>query len=346
MTDYKKILSKKINAVQLDPFGYCNAKCWYCPVRYQPQPIDGKTNMSPEFIRKLFDDIVAEGSREDGLIDPYFNMIYTAHYNEILLYKHLEELLALCREYGFKISIASNGTPLTKQKTDLLFEYADVVSNIVLNVPAFEREVWSKRAGFKEDHFDRLMNNLNYAVDKLKFLQPNAFHIVVNGVDEKSFDSGHLIKGTKFESLEIDLDVYSGELRRQTELAKELFPSVTVATNNMLIDRTKTISDYIENPVYHDDGEVIGCTNTGDRISEWLHVNASGDVFLCCMDYNFDYKFGNLKDKTIREIWGSQDHIAVLDKALKEICSICSFAIKGCRKQKELKRIRIKLDDV
>ena len=43
----------KINQLQLDPFGVCNAKCWFCPVVLKGNPKEGREVMSPELLEKI-----------------------------------------------------------------------------------------------------------------------------------------------------------------------------------------------------------------------------------------------------------------------------------------------------
>jgi radical SAM protein with 4Fe4S-binding SPASM domain len=64
----------------------------------------------------------------------------------------------------------------------------------------------------------------------------------------------------------------------------------------------------------------------GDRTTNWMHVNAAGDLFLCCNDYSFDHKFASLKDNTLREVWATDKHVETIVHAFKTICSKCSSA--------------------
>ena len=56
----EKLRRTKIKKLQLDPFGFCNAKCWFCPVKYIPQPQEGSGNMSVDLIEKIFQDLSEE----------------------------------------------------------------------------------------------------------------------------------------------------------------------------------------------------------------------------------------------------------------------------------------------
>ncbi len=309
--------------MQLDPFGYCNAKCWFCPVRYIPQPEEGSGNMSIDLIEKIFSEILSEKS--GGVVDPSFNLITTSHYNEILLYKDLEKLLQLMRKYKFTTFILSNGVSLIPQKTDLLAEYRDVVVHVGLNVPAFESELWANRTGFDKSQFDRLLNNIRYASGKLSYLR-NEFCIGINGMSVNHVTDGYIKLGSKFSSLNYDLN---NEHLNQYRIAKSLFPNVKIDMTG-LYDRADTISEFISNKEFlskrNANKKVVGCSNWGDRSIEWLNVNSAGDVFLCCNDYNFEYKFGDLKENSLREIWLSDLHAEVVKKSYESICTKCYSA--------------------
>jgi radical SAM protein with 4Fe4S-binding SPASM domain len=329
----EKIKNTKIKSLQLDPFGYCNAKCWFCPVKYQELPIEGKVTMSVENLAKILDNLIEERDRPDGLVDPGFRFFYTAHYNEILLYKHFENLLELCRERNLVTMVLTNGVPLTPEKTDLINNYKDVVVGLCMNTPAFERDIWVKRTGFKPQQFDKLIDNIKYAENKLDHLKPNAISIQINGVNDQSFDGKWLQKGPEFDTLEMDLDVTTGELSTQLGLAKKLFPTINVFENSHLIDRAASLnhimtnSESIQRLVFNGKKTVIGCKNGGDRTTEWLHVNAAGDAFICCNDYNYDYKFGNIIDMPLRDFWGNDEHVKVVEHSYKTMCRNCSFAV-------------------
>lgn len=337
----QRLLSSKIQKLQLDPFGYCNAKCWFCPVKYIEQPEETRTHMPIDLIEKIFLDLIVEKSRADGLVHPGFNLFLTAHYNEILLYKDFEKLLQLARKYRLTTFVLSNGVALSKQKIDLIKEYHDVIPHIGLNIPAFEKELWAKRSGFTEDHFDRLMSNLEYAASQLTHMGPD-LQIHVNGVDSSGLgldddaeDSymfnvtgSSLRKGKDFDD-SMDLNPITGEHETQFQLARKLFPQFTI-NKSTLMDRAGFVSNAITNQPYLKETtfnkKVIGCTNWGDRITEWLHVNSLGETFLCCNDYHFEHKYGSFKTQSLRDMWGSDEHVSMIENALGTICTKCTAA--------------------
>ena len=330
----------KISQLQLDPYGVCNAKCWFCPVKYKGNPEEGREVMSPELLEKIIKNLIDEREKEDGLVSKSFNGFYTAHYNEVLLYKHFDVLLELCRKYKLVTMILSNGVPLTPEKIDLIKKYPDVVNGICLNIPAFEKEIWSKRAGINEKLFDKLISNIKYAITELPhMLQNKSLSIQINGVHDHSFGDkgGWLEKGKDF-PVDIDLNPTNGEIKKQEDLARQLFPELNIFSSPYLVDRAGLLDNVMTNKPAIErnlmknnaNKKVIGCANgreVGGRPIGWLHVNASGDAFLCCNDYDFDFKFGNFKTNELSDFWGKQEHIDKIKESYETICTNCASAI-------------------
>lgn len=325
----EKIQNTKIKKLQLDPFGFCNAKCWFCPVKYRPQPKEGSGVMPVSLIEKIFADIDAEKRKPNGVVQPNFDFFTTAHYNEILLYKHVEDLFKLARKYKFETYVMSNGISLHPKNVDLIAEYPDVVIHVGLNIPAFEKDLWASRSGFSPDQFDRLMSNLEYAKQKLKHIPRNDFKIIVNGLSEETVRHDWATPGSDLFAIGYDL---KNELDKQYQLALKLFPEQSVIRSE-IFDRAGTVKNVVSNENWiksmQKGKKVVGCYNANDldRTSEWIHVNSAGQVFLCCNDYDFDYQFGDLNTQSIAEVWNSDLHIQVIEKAFKEICTNCMSAV-------------------
>lgn len=315
----------KIRYLQLDPYGVCNAKCWFCPVKYKKAPEHSKQIMSPELIRKILNNLIIERQKDNGLVDKNFGLVYTSHYNEILLYPHFEELLKICVELKLSIVILSNGIPLTPEKVDLISKYKQAVSAICLNIPAFESETWSKRSGINIKQFDKLISNINYAQTKIR---NKIFSIIINGVNNNSLTNIDMMED--FPS-DIDLDETYGEVAKQTKLAKELFPNISIGVNTNITDRAGSIDNVFKNK-NNFDKKVIGCNNDGKiggRPVGWLHVNSSGDAFLCCNDYDMENTFGNFNTQELNDFWGSEEHQEKIKALYQTVCTKCSEAYYG-----------------
>lgn len=320
----EKFNRAKIKKMQLDPFGFCNAKCWFCPVRYIPQPEEGSGNMPISLVEKIFSDLSEEKRKSNGVVDPRFNFFTTAHYNEVLLYKNIEQLFELARKHKFTTYVLSNGISLNPRNSDLISEYRDVVVHIGLNIPAFQKDLWAKRSGFSPDQFDRLMSNIEYAKEKLSYLD---FHVIVNGISHNQVNSGWVTLGPEFKDHNYDLE---NEHREQLQLAEKIFPNQYIQ-KGQIFDRAGYIDNILSNKEWTKrnlrDKKIVGCSNFGDRTSEWIHVNSAGKVFLCCNDYNFEYVYGDLTTQNLAEIWRSEKHIQTIEKAFGGICTGCTSAV-------------------
>jgi MoaA/NifB/PqqE/SkfB family radical SAM enzyme len=306
--EIKYLLQKtKISSAQIDTNGRCNAKCWYCPVRYEGNPVDYTHQTTPAELEHILLNI-----RSSKLYPEISDFMYTCHYNEVLLYKYLEELLVLFRKYRFSTMILSNGTPLIPRKLDILLKYPDVMKGICLNIPAFEENDWMNKTGFTPSIYKTLRNNLDY------------LHIKFPGTTIQ-------INHTK----DSDSQFYTSqqELEKIINGFKSAYPSFNIYEQGWLSDRAGRLSKI---HVIKPSGPVNqvrtkGCRHSGTnggRIYEWLHINSKGDLFLCCDDFNMEYKFGSLLEKSFDDIWLSDEHVQTILRAQESICTDCVFAIK------------------
>lgn len=328
----------QISVAQIDPNGLCNAGCWFCPVTYAGNPEFAKKNMPLETLENILQQL-HEGKGD--FVSPKFDFLYTAHYNEVLLYKYFEEMLGLFRCYGLKTIILTNGTPLTPAKTDIIKQYQDVVHGICFNIPSSDAERWSKLVNLPAKMFERVKNNLAYAIENLpEMFSDKRLSIQVNGINQMSFVEygGWITKLTN--APEFDLNVDTGSLATEVKGFQELFPGMQVYSVPSLIDRAghldkhdvMTNIDAIYKNLRKPGTKVIGCGNgieVGGRPNGWIHINANGDMFICCNDYDMETVFGNINEKPIKDIWMSESHLKMIEHSYKTICTTCSAAIWG-----------------
>lgn len=326
----------KIAMAQIDPNGLCNSGCWFCPVAYSPNPIEARKNMPIEQLENILQQLVAG---KNDFVSKDFNFIYTAHYNEVLLYKYFEEMLQLFRKYGFKTIILTNGTPLTKLKTDIIKKYLDVVYGICFNIPSGEAKRWSELVGMPETMFEKLKNNVEYAMEQLpQMVNDKTMSIQINGVNQMSLtEYGGWITMLP-NAPKIDLDINNGSLATELKDLSNLFPGLQMYPMPNLIDRAGHLDksnvitniDGINQHLKKNRKRVIGCGNgkeVGGRTHGWIHINANGDLFICCNDYDFETVFGNINDDTIKNIWEGSERQKVIANAFDTICRTCAAAI-------------------
>lgn len=331
-----------ITSVQIDPNGLCNSDCWFCPVAYKPNPEHAKGNMPIE----MFDNILKQLHEGKGtFVHPDLQVIFTAHYNEVLLYKHLEELLQIMPKYNFKTDILSNGIAFTKARIDLLDKYPDSISCVNLNIPSLDPEVWSKLVKKPPQMLAKIKENILYALNKPNFINGKIpIFICVNGISDP-----HIVSKSEFGHIEMlenapeyDTTQLKGIQDKTVKQFSEAFPGVHPYAQGM-VDRAGLLAasgvvtnmPFIEQNVQKQFGKgtkdlkVVGCgySDIGNRIDNWIHVNSIGDMFLCCNDFDMTTVFGNVKDKTIKEIWDSPEHQKMIQIGYDGMCRKCMSAI-------------------
>jgi MoaA/NifB/PqqE/SkfB family radical SAM enzyme len=314
--------------INVDPNGLCNAKCWFCPVAYVGNSKENKTNMSIETMEDIFKQL--DAGRGDFVEDRIFNT--PIHFNEVLLYPYFEEMLELHRKYNIGIGIYSNGMNLTKEKTDLIKEYKDVVGQVMLNVPALNAKQWSEFTGFNIKMFPKLLENLKYAEQELIDLFPREhFCIMANGINENSLHQNGGSVTILPNAPHYDLDNDVGTLAKIVEEMKELLPRMNIWGRNNLGDRTSILEKL--NIISNQDaikekniGKVVGCSAGFD---ESLYISATGNVYVCCIDFDYETVYANIKDKTIKEIWLGKERKEALKKAYNGLCTDCLYGIKN-----------------
>jgi MoaA/NifB/PqqE/SkfB family radical SAM enzyme len=328
----------KIKAVQIDVNGFCNAGCWFCPVRYEGNPVSEKRDMP----LKELDNILKQlKDGKDDFVDKSLYLIYTANYNEVLLYKYFEEMFDVYRKYDFKINILTNGVPLTKSKADIIKKNQDIIGGILLNIPSSNKKTWSEYVNINEKVFDRVIENVKYAMSIMpELIEEKRFYLMVNGVNENSLtDNGGWLDLLE-NAPKINLDPQNGNLSKEIEGFKELFPGLNIIesyhlydraghlANSKILDQSRAISKYLKPK-----GEkVVGCNGgigVRSRTNEWIHITPNGHLFICCADYNFETIYGNINETSLKEIWESSERNNMIKKSYSDMCTRCSAAIWG-----------------
>ncbi len=304
-----QLLATPLRMGQIDVNGKCNAKCWYCPVKYQGNPQEFAVQMPVAELDHILGQL-----RCSPLIPPTFKFLYSCHYNEVLLYRHFAEMIPLFRRHGFATMILSNGTPLTPEKIDWVLANPDVFWGITLNIPALERDDWAAKAGMPASMHRLLLRNLDTLHAKGKAT------IQINCAIRPDGLLGNGMGGSKEQAEEI------------AQSFRARYPGFKVFVQEWLSDRAGKLAQHeVLNRQQRATRPVIGCShsaNDGGRIFGWVHINARGDLFLCCDDFEMEYCFGNLLKNSFEEIWLSDAHVDAIARAQAAICRTCQFRIE------------------
>jgi radical SAM protein with 4Fe4S-binding SPASM domain len=318
---------KKILNINIDPNGVCNAKCWFCPVAYLGNPKENVGVMSLETMENIFKQL--DSGRGDWVEEKIYNT--PIHFNEVLLYPHFEEMLELHKKYNISMGVYTNGVNLTRDKTNLIKKYKSTVSSLILNVPSLNEKQWSEFTGFNIKLFPKLLDNLKYAEEQLVDLFPSQnFSIMVNGINEKSlFKNGGTIDLLE-KAPHYDLNTDTGTLAKIVEEMKTFLPRINIWGRNNLGDRTSILEklSIISNQSAikeKNKGKVIKCSAGFD---ETLYISATGNMYICCVDFSYETVYANIKDRPIKEIWHSVERKKALKKAYEALCTDCVYGVR------------------
>lgn len=296
---------------QIDVNGKCNAKCWYCPVKYVGNPKEFAVQMTATEL-----DHVLGQLRNSPLVSINFKFLYSCHYNEVLLYRNFAEMIPVFRRHGFSTMILSNGTPVTPEKTDLILDNPDVFWGILLNIPALDRDEWIAKVGMSASVHQVLLRNLDYLHDKGKTKAKIQINCATGNTGLLEMSIG-------------------GNQESAEEIARSFrtrYPNFEIVVQTWLSDRAGKLEKLkVLSQNQRANTEVIGCSHSSDeggRVYGWVHINARGDRFLCCDDFDMDYCFGNLHRNTLVEIWLSEAHVDAIARAQAGICRSCQFRVK------------------
>lgn len=317
-----------IRHIQIDHNGLCNAKCWFCPVAYEGNPEKGRTNMSIETLDKILKQI------SDGKGDFVSNkelFAYPAHYSEVVLHPQFEEILSTYSKYNISMYLFSNAVAFTPDKIDIVKKYSNSIHRIIFNVPSSNADQWSRFIGMNIKLFDKTINNLKYAHSTLnKLAKENKILIQVNGINNM-LDPG--ISGwaeTLDNSKEENFDNPNSDVIKTITDFSKIFSDFIIKDNFLLKDRAGTLSDLnvISNKKAIEKkkkNKVVGCSE--NKIKKWISISATGDVFICCEDFYFETAFGNIHEKTIKDIWNGPEHQDMINKSMSGLCTKCIYAV-------------------
>jgi len=326
---YHKLINTKLDSIQLDPYGYCNNACWFCPRGHIPNPRIYRRHMPLNLMEHILQQFI---DGKGAICVDHFRHIWTGHYNEILLYRHFGGFLDLLKKLGLCTTILSNGLNYTDTNIKQICDAAScgVVSGICMNIPAGEPSAFHRYTGQSPAKFEIMVEGVQRLLCSLPpaLLEHKCVSIVVNGVDDNIPDQRTLLGPNAPHIPGNDLD-------KQLELITQLFPKARVYKVGGLYDRGGHLSKlgvFEHTRLYTKMDEIVfGCHNCGDiggRPFAWAHINSIGELFLCCCDYLFEYTFGSLATASLSDVWYSKEHVKMLMKAFDGICRTCCSAKK------------------
>jgi len=252
-------------SIQIEPTNVCNFRCIGCPHTLQnyAQEVGYLQNMDMELYRKIITDINQMGG---------VKVIKLYNYGESLLHPDIIQMIELAKAVASRVEITTNASILTDKLAEGLVEVG-----------------------------------LDY------------IRCSIYGVDQKSLES---FSHTKLSPLKIRDNIYY--LRAYRELTGRTLPFIYIkmfeTTSLEDVERFKEIYEWVADEIAVDYvHNMSGINGIEDKLGIVIPkhtpkkicpvpfyqsvVGANGDVTVCCADWTFSSKVGNLREQSFKEIW-------------------------------------------
>jgi len=305
----------------------CNIRCSFCPMSKPELKRNPKNGiLDKETVFKLLKEIKDDGTIEYVVLDDY---------GEPFLYPYFEDALSYCKQNSIKVRFGTNGTLFTKQNIGLMVQYQP--EEIVISIQYFlknrykevrgtniDRDIWLNQiADFLKVHIannltsniqlavaDNIMNGFKYRILGLRLGDTNIpypnkkYYRQLNNFIQ-DFCVNRL--GIEFDSKNINPSgdgIYTKYYQINPKIAFEI---------KHFFDST--------NFYRFKENHLVTCQ------TNYLIVNAQGELIMCCVDFTGGTSLGNIHEKTIKEILLENYPIFTNknnEKAKIKLCRQCS----------------------
>jgi hypothetical protein len=193
-------------------------------------------------------------------------------FSEPLLDPFFVERCQYLEEHGLRVALFTNATVLKPAVREFLGK-SKVLHSVVINFASENAEEWGELMGLPPSSHARTVENIISFAE----LYDGPISISVHGHN-------------------------STHRRRAANIAALLapFPNVTVIQfpTNTLAGSIN--GDLVGPPTLTNAPRLGGC----NRMAGHLHISWSADVYMCCLDYPQEIKFGNMAESSIEDILG------------------------------------------
>lgn len=274
----------------------CNLACSFCP----------PTSRKASFIKKEQFEYILEQIR------PHTKYIYLHVKGEPLLHPHIDQLLEISHEKGFKVNITTNGTLISKNREKLLGKKA--LRQINFSLHSFDGNEGSE-------------NREKYLGDILSFVREASKEKVIISFRLWNLDRDNQKNEEKNRNRET-LEILEKEFNLDYKIEERIQPGKGI----QVAERIYINQDHeFEWPSLHapeDDGRGF-CYGLRTQAA----ILVDGAVVPCCLDGEGVMKLGNIYKTSFSEIIEGKRATQIFDgfsrrEAVEEMCRKCGYRKK------------------
>ncbi|MFN7974363.1 MAG: radical SAM protein [Acidobacteriota bacterium] len=283
-------------AVQIQTRTGCNADCCFCPYG-ETADIVPKGRMADDLFLRIVAECEKHGVRR---ISPYLM-------NEPFIDVELLDRVAVIKKNApsCKVCITTNGEPMRPRVIDRMLAEGGV-HRIYVSVQGIDKEAYEKT--MRGPKLERVMENVDYLVAEMTRRRLTKPKVTITMVNTALIDADKALrywaergveaKATRLENRGGNIDVYAPVNGDGTALAKRPMTAF------------------------------LNCT----RLMRQAFVLHDGRVTLCCTDYHQTTIIGDLRARTLHDVWNAPEAATLRrdfikgDLSRNPLCAGCTIA--------------------
>lgn len=287
---------KRFKKVYIEITNRCNLSCSFCPKTQRTL----KNSTKKDFLHVI------------RSVEPYTDYVYFHLMGEPTLHPELGEYLAICKDYGLKVNLTTNGTLLRTVK-EILIE-APALRQVNISLHSFEAN-------------DQRMSMADYMEGIIDFIEEANMksNIICSlrlwNMDTATLKAENDLNETLMKCLEthLDLDFSIEEALKDKQGIK--------LKHNIYLNRAEKFEwpDYEREIV----GEEMFCYGLRNQIG----ILVDGTVVPCCLDGEGYIALGNIFETSVEEILASTRSKGLYEgftnrRAVEHLCKRCGYATR------------------
>jgi len=294
LTRWKKRLTRRPvpgfpRNIQIQTQTGCNADCIFCPYG---ATADGqpKGRMEWDLFRKIVDESARYRVRR---ISPYLM-------NEPFVDRDIFKRIRYINRVNprAKVSLTTNGSLLTPPVVEQLLDLGEGMHELAVSIQGIDPEAYEKtmRGGLK---FDHTMANVDHLIEAMRRRRAARPALWITMVDTEIIDARKAAAYWRSRGVN--------------------------ARYTMLENRGGNIAN-AESYAHHRRMDYFSdCT----RLFKQAYIKFNGDLVLCCTDYDAKVILGNVREKSLHEVWNGEVATEIRRKFLSNLipeislCSVC-----------------------
>lgn len=275
----------------IDPSTLCNFSCAFCYNNIEfKNKVDAKI-MDYSLFEKIVNDL-------KEFEDP-IKMLHLYGFGEPLMNKNFAKMVKTLKKSGMveKVGTTTNASLLTKEKIDEIIDTD--IDKIEISIYGLNDEAYMNFS-HKQISFKELVSNIKYLYENKKNCH---LHVKINGNYYTEKEKNDFVK--IFENISDTMYI---------DTATNIWPG---------IDLSNTIK------IEHIYGQEIQDENICPDVFYKLMIHSNGNVGVCCVDYLQKINLGNVRNKSLKQIWESKalnqmriNHLSHKANCY-EVCAVC-----------------------